>query len=130
MPGLFLDAVRDVHVRYIKNIGRCGPFAIITVDFEPSPDGATEFDFVNLVDEKDLPPEFAEAVADGIRRELLGDVEHEGQKPLPQAGPDALAVQAALTGARWHEVDSSEYGFRQAGRLAVRMALDRPREPR
>ncbi|MFC5745212.1 hypothetical protein [Actinomadura rugatobispora] len=123
MASLFVDAVRDVHVRYIKNIGACGPFAVITVDFEPLPDGVTEFDFVNLVDEADLPPEFAEAVADGIRRELLGDVDYEWEKPLPQAGPDALAVQVALTDARWHEVDSGERGFRRAGRLAVRTAL-------
>jgi translation elongation factor EF-G len=129
MPGVFPHAIRDVHVRYAKNIGACGPFADITVDFEPLPDGMTEFDFVNLVDETDLPPEFAEAVADGIRRELLGDVD-ERAKPLPQAGPEALAVQVALTHARWHELDSTESGFRQAGRLAVRAALDQSRPPK
>ncbi|MEO3825896.1 hypothetical protein [Actinomadura sp. B10D3] len=120
MPGLFLDAVRDVHVHYRRNIGGCGPYAAITVDFEPLPDDETEFDFVNFLDEADLPSEFADAVADGIRRELPGDVEYEWDKPLPQAGPHAAAVRVALTDARWHEVDSSERGFRQAGRLAVR----------
>ncbi|WP_433476771.1 hypothetical protein ACQPZP_06745 [Spirillospora sp. CA-142024] len=130
MPGLFPNAVRDVHVKYAKNIGGCGPYAAITVDFEPLLDGMTEFDFVNFVDEADLPSEFAEAVADGIRRELLGDVEYEWEKPLPQAGSDALAVQVALTGARWHELDSSERGFRQAGRLAVRAALNQDRIPK
>ncbi|MFC5181639.1 hypothetical protein [Actinomadura harenae] len=124
MADLFPDAVRDVRIRYIKNIGSCGPFAIITVDFEPLPDGVTEFDFVNLIDETDLPPEFATAVAEGIRRELLGELDYEWEVPLPQAGPDALAVRVILTEARWHEVDSSEYGFRKAGGLAVRRALE------
>ncbi|HEY8482458.1 MAG TPA: hypothetical protein VIL71_21750 [Spirillospora sp.] len=130
MPGLFLDAVRGVHIHYARNIGACGPFADITVDFEPLPDGASGFTFTNLVDPEDLPSEFAEAVAQGIRRELLGDVEYEWEEPLPQAGPEALDVHVTLTDAKWHPVDSGESGFRRAGRMAVRAALDPSRAPR
>ncbi|MGW0434988.1 hypothetical protein ACWDV4_20915 [Micromonospora sp. NPDC003197] len=74
---------------------------------------------------EDLPVEFAEAVADGIRRELSGEVEPHLTEPLPGSGPDALAVVAALMQAQWHEVDSNEYGFRRAGRMAVRAAVAR-----
>jgi len=95
--------VRDVTAVYGRNVGACGSWAKITVDVAPHPDG---FAFVRLVDEEDLPREFADAAAKGIRLELG---EHTG-------------VRVTLKAARVHQVDPSAYGFEQAGRLAVRRA--------
>ncbi|GAA2433636.1 hypothetical protein GCM10010191_54810 [Actinomadura vinacea] len=101
---LFPRPVRGVRAIYRKNIGACGPFADITVDFEPNPDG---FEFVTLVGEDELEASYAEAAREGIRQELAGRTD----------------VRVTLTAARVHEVDSNEIGFEQAGRLAVRQAV-------
>jgi hypothetical protein len=95
MPSLFQEAVRSVHVHYRKNIGACGPYALINVDFEPLPAGFCEFEFINLVSDSDLPPEFGAAAGEGIRRELAGEVGKGGQATLPARAVNAGAAPSA-----------------------------------
>ncbi|MGW2558030.1 hypothetical protein ACWCXB_02050 [Streptomyces sp. NPDC001514] len=96
--------MRDVRVR-IQSVGACGPFARITVDFEP-PAAGGEAEFRNTVPEEDLPAEYLHALWVGL-----------------QGGLDGVAAVVTLTQGRHHEVDSSEYGFKLAGEMAGRAAL-------
>ncbi|AJT68407.1 hypothetical protein T261_6805 [Streptomyces lydicus] len=124
------EAVRDVRIFHVCQSGCGGPFAIVTVDFEPLPDD-----------------EFAPVVFDWPVRDRLQNRDPSGGRRYPREWlPDDLAqalergVRAALgelpegvraaawctvTKAVWHEVDSHERGFEQAGAMAVREALRR-----
>ncbi|MCX4819454.1 hypothetical protein OG883_05935 [Streptomyces sp. NBC_01142] len=96
--------VREVRVRYHR-ISSCGPFAHFTVDFEPpAEDGGAEF--LNTVPEELLPAECIGPLRAGI-----------------EAGLEGVAAAVLLTEGRFHETDSSEYGYRLAGRMAGRAAL-------
>ncbi|MFI9048889.1 hypothetical protein [Streptomyces sp. NPDC053427] len=117
-PPHRIPAVRIVHV----GNGGCGsPHAVCTVDFDPLPD--EEFAPV-VVDwtERDrrrnpenwLPGEMARALERGIRTAL---------DELP---PDVRAATwCTVTGVHWHEADSRERAFEQAGAMAVQEALRR-----
>lgn len=90
-------------------------YADITVDFEPLP-GETGFEFINnLTGDAGFPPEFVEAIAEGLRQELSAGAGHCADPPAP-------AIRAVLTRARRHEVDSSASAFRIAAQRAVRVA--------
>ncbi|MEU3301860.1 hypothetical protein ABZ729_18810 [Streptomyces sp. NPDC006678] len=83
----------------------CGPFARLTADFEPPGDG-DEPDIVNTVPDELLPAEYLPAIRAGLLE-----------------GLDGVAARVRITDGRHHEVDSSEYGFKMAGRMAGRAAL-------
>ncbi|MEV3988980.1 hypothetical protein AB0J57_08715 [Streptomyces sp. NPDC049837] len=98
--------VPGVAVRYWY-VGACGPFALFDADFEPpGPDGESEL--LNLVPAKLLPPEYADALWEGVQEGLRG-----------------TTAAVLLTHGRYHEVDSSERAFREAGEMAGRAALVR-----
>jgi hypothetical protein len=101
----FTEPIRGINVRYVKQ-SCCGAFAIITVDFEP----AYDYEFVSRVSADDLPPEYVEPVGEGIQEAV--------------AGTELERARAVLTAARWHEVDSNEMSFREAGRRAVSAVLE------
>ncbi|AWZ08052.1 MULTISPECIES: hypothetical protein [unclassified Streptomyces] len=83
----------------------CGPYAYIAADFEPpGRDGLTEV--LNAVPAALLPEFYVPCVRAGIVR-----------------GLDGVAASVLLTDARFHDVDSSEYGYRLAGLEAGRAAL-------
>lgn len=83
----------------------CGPFAYIAADFEPpGRDGRTEV--LNALPDRLLPEVYVSCVRAGIVR-----------------GLDGAAASVLLTDARFHEADSSEYGYRLAGLEAGRAAL-------
>lgn len=110
VPGL-PTPVRDVSVRVLKNIGSCGPYAYVVAQFEPpdprdGPPGPDGLELLNAVPERHLPPEFLPALRSGL-----------------VAGLDGVAATVLLTDGGFHEVDSSEPGFRLAGRCAGRAAL-------
>ncbi|TDC78151.1 hypothetical protein [Streptomyces hainanensis] len=96
--------VRDVRVRVRMN-ACCGPFALVVADFEPpGADGALEV--VSAVSERRLPAEFLPALREGLL-EGLGEV----------------TAAVLITDGAFHEVDSSELGYRIAGREGGRAAL-------
>ncbi|WP_053923532.1 hypothetical protein [Streptomyces chattanoogensis] len=115
------EAVRDVRIFHVCQTGCGGPFAIVTVDFEPLPDdefAPVVFDWPvrerRRNPEEWLPGEFVQALEQGVRNaldELPDDVR--------------AAAWCTVTDARWHLVDSHERGFTQAGAMAVREALRR-----
>ncbi|MBT2466497.1 hypothetical protein J7E97_01120 [Streptomyces sp. ISL-66] len=105
MTGLRLPVpVYGVSARVVMQTN-CGPYAYVAADFEPpGPDGLTEV--LNAVPESSLPARYVPCVRAGIERGLEG-----------------VAASVLLVDARFHEVDSSEYGYRLAGLEAGRAAL-------
>lgn len=122
--------VRDVFIKHVCQTSCGGPFAIFTMDFEPLPDdefAPVVFDWPARDRQHNrgpkhaaryartwLPDEYVQALENGVRTALDGL-------------PDGLRAAAwcTVTDARWHEVDSHERGFEQAGAMAVREALRR-----
>ena len=123
MCALFQEPVRGIRGYSRWKPGCSGTFADITVDFEPSP----SFEFISSSATGEIYPPFIAAAVKGICRELLGHVE-SWEERLPEAGPESVAVRVVLLHAREHEVDSSEFSFERAGRLAVRAAVEVLRE--
>lgn len=98
--------IRDVAVRHVSRGVSCGgPFALITVDFVPT---AGELRVVSTADRDKLPDYAVAAAVEGMRK-VLGE----------------SAVEVTFTDGCWHEVDSAERHFTEAGRMAVTNALIR-----
>ncbi|MDA8371221.1 MAG: hypothetical protein M0026_15345 [Nocardiopsaceae bacterium] len=119
-PPALPRAVSGVYVRHIRQTSCSGPFAVVWADVEPLPEDTVE-DYAFAADLPEvcrhpgepLPAEFAAAFSDGVREawELRG-----GGRPV-------FAARVVLRDAIWHETDSSEYGFRAAGRIAAHEVL-------
>jgi hypothetical protein len=115
------EAIRDIHIRHVKQTS-CGPFAVITVDFEPLSGSSTgvrlavphdvELGYPGCFDHQTLFG-FLDAIAAGVREELSAE------------DRIAPATRVLLRRVVIHELDSSESGFRTAGALAAREALKR-----
>ncbi|MFB7763698.1 hypothetical protein [Streptomyces xiamenensis] len=97
-------AVADVCVRVRKNIGACGPYAHVVVQFEPP--GQAGVELLSTVPQDRLPAEFLPALREGLLEGLAG-----------------VAAAVQVTDGTFHDVDSSERGYTIAGREAGRAAL-------
>ncbi|MCT2593155.1 hypothetical protein LHJ74_25165 [Streptomyces sp. N2-109] len=103
MTGLPVP-VPDVRVR-VQYVGACGPYAHIVAQFEPpGPDGGLEL--LSAVPEARLPAEYLPALREGLLEGLGG-----------------VACAVLITDGTFHEVDSSEFGYKIAGKQAGRAAL-------
>ncbi|MEV5707589.1 hypothetical protein [Actinoallomurus sp. NPDC052274] len=113
--------IRDVRARYFHQTSCPSDFAEVIVDFEPWEEGFA-FEVANGATAEDHfrseLPGFRAALVEGIRQELAEKV-----TDVP------LAVAVVLRHLRVHEVDSRDASFRMAGRVAVRVALDRLHGP-
>jgi hypothetical protein len=97
--------VSDVSVRVRRNIGACGPYAHVVANFEPpGPDGGLEL--TSAVPVERLPAEYLPALRAGLLEGLGG-----------------VAARVLITDGTFHQVDSSELGYRIAGHEAGRAAL-------
>ncbi len=112
--------IRDVQVRYVRQTAGAGAFAILTVDFEPTTYG------IDLTIPGDVRLEFDEFEWDyqSLFRYLEGLVwgvtEELGTRPDLDVRTKVILRRLVL-----HPVDSNELGFRHAGRLVARAALER-----
>ncbi|MFD0411235.1 hypothetical protein [Kitasatospora sp. NPDC127116] len=110
--------VRGVRARYVHQTSCPGDVAIVTVDFEPWEEGLRVESAPGATVRGDPEPgdleRFHAALAEGVHAEL--------SEQLPGT-PLALALVVHRTVV--HLVDSREYSFRTAGRLAAREALVR-----
>lgn len=107
-----ISAVVDEQYRHRKQSGGAGQFADVAITVKPLPRGEG-FRFEEVVKGGAVPRNFIPSVEEGAREAL-------GRGPLGFAVTD---LAATLTDGKHHAVDSSDFAFRTAGRMALREAL-------
>ena len=99
--------------RYIRQTGGSGQYGHCWITMEPSAPG-TGFQFVNKVVGGSIPKEYIPAIEKGVREGLLSGV---------LAGYPVVDTKVTLLEGSYHEVDSNENAFKQAGLIAFREAM-------
>lgn len=100
--------------RHKKQTGGSGQFGDVWIEFEPVPDGTTEFEFVDKVVGGVVPRNYIPAVEKGLKEALNKGV---------LAGYPTIRIRATLYDGSYHPVDSNEMAFRQAARIAYKKGL-------
>jgi elongation factor G len=96
--------------KHVKQTGGRGQYAHVCLRLEPLHAGAG-FEFVNDVKGGRVPTQYIPSVERGIIRAM----EHG-----PYAGYPVVDMRVTLTDGSYHEVDSSEHAFLEAGRACFR----------
>lgn len=108
-------AVRDLEYRYVKQTGGRGQYAHIVLDVEPAEPGSG-IGFESQITRGAIPKEFISPVEQGVREAAESGV---------LGGYPVTDVKISLIDGSYHEVDSSEMAFKNAGSMAFREALQR-----
>ncbi len=101
--------------RFIRQTGGRGQYAVVVVEFEPTPTPDGEMEFVDMIKGGSVPREYIPKVAAGLREC------HDGGG---NTGHPFVNTRAKLVDGKYHEVDSSELAFHAAGVLAFRQAIE------
>jgi elongation factor G len=104
--------VKDVELRYVRQTGGKGQFAVVEIDVEPTGPGGG-FEFVNKIRGGTIPNEYIPAVDEGVQEAMEGGV---------LAGYPLVDLRVTLVDGQYHDVDSSEMAFRIAGSMALKDA--------
>jgi elongation factor G len=107
--------VRDLEYRYVKQTGGRGQYAHIVLDVEPAEPGSG-ISFGSQITRGAIPKEFISPVEHGVREAAESGV---------LGGYPVTDVKISLIDGSYHEVDSSEMAFKNAGSMAFREALQR-----
>jgi elongation factor G len=107
--------VRTLDYRYVKQTGGRGQYAHIVIDVEPAEPGSG-ISFESEITRGTIPKEFISPVEQGIREAAESGV---------LGGYPVTDVKVTLVDGSYHEVDSSEMAFKNAGSMAFREALQR-----
>ncbi len=99
--------------RFIRQTGGSGQYGHCWIEMEPLPAGSG-FVFENKVVGGSVPREYIPAIEKGLREGLLSGV---------VAGYPVVDVKVAVVDGSYHEVDSNENAFKQAGVIAFREAM-------
>jgi len=99
--------------RFIRQTGGSGQYGHCWIEMDPLPPGSG-FVFENKVVGGSIPKEYIPACEKGIREGLLAGV---------LAGYPVVDVKVSLMEGSYHEVDSNENAFKQAGSIAFREAM-------
>ncbi len=99
--------------RFIRQTGGSGQYGHCWIEMEPLPAGSG-FVFQNKVIGGSIPKEYIPACEKGIREGLLSGV---------LAGYPVVDVKVSLLEGSYHEVDSNENAFKQAGLIAFKEAM-------
>ncbi|MFN0206786.1 MAG: elongation factor G [Planctomycetota bacterium] len=110
-----LAKAKDVEGRHIKQSGGHGQYGVVKVKFEPAFVKENDVEFIDDIGGGRIPRQFIPAVEAGIRMAA----EHGSTLGFPFTN-----VRASLYDGQYHDVDSSELAFQQAGMLAFRMAAE------
>ncbi len=105
----------QVETRFVRQTGGHGQYAHVIVELEPLGKGQG-FEFVDKVKGGEIPREFIQPVAQGIRETMDDGV---------LGGYPMVDVKATLLGGSWHEVDSSDMAFKVAGSMAFKEAAQK-----
>jgi elongation factor G len=115
----------NVRGLFKKQSGGRGQFGDVTINLEPftaeqAAEAKLKFTdsvaFENKVVGGSIPKEFIPSVEAGIRQTARGGV---------SAGYPLINIKATLVDGKYHDVDSSQIAFEQAGRLALREAVSK-----
>ncbi len=100
--------------KYKKQTGGHGQFGVAQIELAPTGRGEG-FEFVDEIKGGAIPRQFIPAVEKGVA-ETMAD---GGVRGFP-----IVDIQVRLVDGKYHSVDSSEMSFKQAGRLALRSAME------
>ncbi len=108
---------REIEIvgRHVKQSGGRGQFAVVKMRFSQG-ESDREVEFVSEVVGGTVPKEYHRAVGQGVQDVAVAG----GALRFP-----FVNVHAVLYDGKHHEVDSSEMAFREAGRLAMRLAIEK-----
>ena len=106
--------VEDVEGKFIKQSGGRGQYGHVVISLEPLPSGGPNFEFVDAIKGGVVPREYIPAVQKGIEDSLPNGI---------LAGYPVVDVKATLTFGSYHDVDSNENAFKQAGSMAFKDAM-------
>jgi len=103
-----------VEAKHVKQTGGHGQFAVARVEFSPLT-GTQEVEFEDAIKGGSIPREYIPSVEKGIRAQC----KRGAQYAFPFVG-----FKASLYDGKYHDVDSSDMAFQEAGRLAFRLGAD------
>ena len=106
--------VDEVEGKFIKQSGGRGQYGHVVIKLEPLEPGGPGFEFVGAIKGGVVPREFIPAVEKGIRETLPAGV---------LAGYPVVDVKATLFFGSYHDVDSNENAFKQAGSIAFKEGM-------
>ncbi|MEX2158920.1 MAG: elongation factor G [Dehalococcoidia bacterium] len=101
--------------RYVRQTGGRGQFGVVELIAAPRERGAG-FEFVDATKGGVVPREYVSAVKQGVKAAL---------DTGPIAGYPVVDVLVSLVDGQYHQVDSSELAFRNAGIIGAREAIQR-----
>jgi elongation factor G len=99
-------------VRYVRQTGGRGQFAVVEIALEPTGPGGG-FEFISKLKGGSIPNEYIPAVDEGIQEAMDSGV---------LAGYPMVDFRVTLIDGQYHEVDSSEIAFKIAGSIALKEA--------
>ncbi len=103
--------------KFIKQSGGRGQYGHVVLKLEPlAPGGEKNFEFVDAIKGGVVPREYIPAVQKGIEETLPSGV---------LAGYPVVNVKATLFFGSYHDVDSNENAFKQAGSIAFKEGMRR-----
>ncbi|CAN5512346.1 elongation factor G [soil metagenome] len=98
---------------FIRQTGGSGQYGFCILEMEPLPVG-TGFQFENKTVGGSIPKEYIPAIEKGVREGLLQGV---------MAGYPVVDLKVAVVDGKYHEVDSNENAFKQAGLIGFRECM-------
>ncbi|MGB7181438.1 MAG: elongation factor G [Burkholderiaceae bacterium] len=110
------STVDEVEGKFIKQSGGRGQYGHVVLKVEPLEAGTTNFEFVDAIKGGVVPREYIPAVQKGIEDSLNAGV---------LAGYPVVDIKATLHFGSYHDVDSNENAFRQAGSMAFKEGMRR-----
>jgi elongation factor G len=105
----------DIEGRHVKQSGGHGQYGIVRIKFEPVEGGSGELIFEETITGGAIPREYIPSVEKGLRQ-----IAEQGGK----TGFPIVNVKCTLYDGKYHEVDSSDMAFQEAGRVAFRNAIE------
>ncbi|MGH1361750.1 MAG: elongation factor G [Burkholderiaceae bacterium] len=110
------SVVDSVEGKFVKQSGGRGQYGHVVLKVEPMEPGGEGFEFVDAIKGGVVPREYIPAVEKGIRDTLPSGI---------LAGYPVVDVKVTLHFGSYHDVDSNENAFRQAGSMALKEGMRR-----
>ena len=106
--------VENAEAKFVKQSGGRGQYGHVVLKLEPLEPGGPRFEFVDAIKGGVVPREFIPAVQKGIEDTLPTGV---------LAGYPVVDVKVTLHFGSYHDVDSNENAFKQAGSMAFKEGM-------